>query len=138
MDARLDLNGIDLFYTKFNERRYFTINIFYLCLEKTIEILATIVVKYIFKKVVESIKNNKSSEINNQAFVKPWLVPDYNNSDVAVKVNYGFKILLMNIALKNNELNPGTNIKSITFGYNFLEDYYIIEITIKNQINCLN
>ena len=41
----------------------------------------------------------------------------------------------MNIALKNNELNPVTNIKSISFGYNFQEDYYTIEIRIKKQVD---
>nr|WP_075574208.1 hypothetical protein [Ezakiella massiliensis] len=136
MDARLDLNGIDLFYTKFNERRYITIDKFYIYLGKTIEIIAPVIVKFILEKIFDNRKNNKSSEIKNQAYVNPWFIIDYDKSDVIVKKNFVCKILVMNIALKNNELNPGTNIKSISFGYNFQEDYYTIEIRIKKQVDC--
>lgn len=107
----------------------------YAYIPKAIEILAPVIVKFILEKIFDSRKNNKSSEIKNQAYVNPWFIIDYDKSDVIVKKNFVCKILVMNIALKNNELNPGTNIKSISFGYNFQEDYYTIEIRIKKQVD---
>lgn len=85
------------------------------------------ILNYLVKEIFDRIKNKKISDSNAQASVKPWLVPDYDNSDVIVKENYGNLILFINIALKNTGVNPALNMKFVPYGDDFLDDYFKIE-----------
>lgn len=60
-------------------------------------------------------------------------MPDYDNSEVIIKENYGNLILFINIALKNIGANPAINMQFVPYGDDFLWDYFKIECNDENN-----